>query len=298
MELRQIEYFLEVARLGSITSASRVLHITQPALSDAIKKLERELGVSLFSRYGNRIELNENGHYFAERVSAARVMLSEACEGVADAQRRREHTVNCSIEIPLGHFGKLIKGFKERRPDVTLRIGYPWSSFYHDQSIDISLFGSMREIDEGNVVPFGREDYVLIVASDHPLARRSEVALSDARDEQFVMSEPSELRSEAISMCREVGFEPAIVMEQQVYSDVLNLVESGVGCCIGTSCTWLLGQQQDVVALPLTDVHRHRYLYARLPEQGVPSKATWDYLQYLQDYFAGDRSSGTGQKVH
>lgn len=288
MELRQIEYFLEVAKLGSITSASRVLHITQPALSDAIKKLERELGVTLFVRYGNRIELNDNGRYFAERAGAVRVMLSEACEGVADAQRRREHTVNCSIEVPLGHFGKLIKGFKNRCPDVTLRVGYPWSMFYRDQSIDISLFGSMKEIDEGNVVPFGREDYVLIVAADHPLAGCSSVALADLKDEPFIANEPSELCSEAISMCREAGFEPNIVMEQQVYSDILNLVESGVGCCIGTACTWLLGQHQDVVALPITDVHRHRYLYARLPERRIPSKATWDFLQYLQDYFAND----------
>lgn len=62
------------------------------------------------------------------------------------------------------------------------------------------------------------------------------------------------------------------------------MVESGIGCTIGASFTWLAGQHYNVAVKPISDIKRSRYLYARLPQDEKPSKAVWDFITFLQDY--------------
>lgn len=64
MDYKQIEYFLALARQGSVSSAAEFLHISQPALSKSIRNLEKEAGVQLFDRLGNRVRINKNGQEF------------------------------------------------------------------------------------------------------------------------------------------------------------------------------------------------------------------------------------------
>lgn len=68
MEIQQFRYFLEAARYENLTKAAEDLHIAQPALSQSIKRLETELGVSLFDRKNHRIELNEQGKLLKKRL--------------------------------------------------------------------------------------------------------------------------------------------------------------------------------------------------------------------------------------
>lgn len=67
MELHQLRYFVQVARLESVSKASQALHISQPALSKTIGKLEDELGCQLFDRTGKRLLLNDRGRFSSKR---------------------------------------------------------------------------------------------------------------------------------------------------------------------------------------------------------------------------------------
>lgn len=67
MDIRHLQYFLEVARQQSFTKAAEVLFITQPTISKTVKSLEDELGVTLLDRYGKRVELTDAGHVFFGR---------------------------------------------------------------------------------------------------------------------------------------------------------------------------------------------------------------------------------------
>lgn len=69
MELRQLEYFLAIAKSENMTQAAKLIHVSQPTLSTTLRDLERELGFSLFNRTGKRLELNDSGRYYAKRVS-------------------------------------------------------------------------------------------------------------------------------------------------------------------------------------------------------------------------------------
>lgn len=71
MELQQLRYFVRVAQVESISKAAKSLHISQPALSKSIMRLEQELGCDLFDRTGKRIHLNEKGREFLGGVARA-----------------------------------------------------------------------------------------------------------------------------------------------------------------------------------------------------------------------------------
>src|SRR3954467_4200705 len=87
MTLQQLTYFLSAAEHGSFSAAAESLHMAQPSMSDQIRRLEAELGVSLFARTGRRLELTEGGRLFppqAERTVDAARAAAESVREVRD----------------------------------------------------------------------------------------------------------------------------------------------------------------------------------------------------------------------
>ena len=93
MELTQLQYFRTVARIQNITRAAKALHISQPALSRAISRLEEELDASLFERSGNRITLSPSGVAFLNRVD--QIFNSGTCINtqIIDKKRGKRHHI-------------------------------------------------------------------------------------------------------------------------------------------------------------------------------------------------------------
>jgi LysR family transcriptional activator of glutamate synthase operon len=92
MELRQIQYFIEVARREHVTRASESLHVAQSAISKQISNLEEELKVQLFIRQGRNVKLTPIGRIFLHRVEAAMSELEKAVQEVGeflDPERER-----------------------------------------------------------------------------------------------------------------------------------------------------------------------------------------------------------------
>lgn len=76
MDIRNIEYFLHLAKYEHVSATADLLHISQPSLSKHITSLEREIGVKLFDRIGNRIVLNKTGEQFAQYAKQAVELLN------------------------------------------------------------------------------------------------------------------------------------------------------------------------------------------------------------------------------
>ena len=78
MELKQIEYFLQLAQMQHVSQTADFLNISQPTLSKSLSRLEEDLGVTLFDRVGNRLRLNNNGQHFYESAKQALQILNSA----------------------------------------------------------------------------------------------------------------------------------------------------------------------------------------------------------------------------
>src|SRR4051794_41588466 len=124
MTLQQLSYFLAAADHGSFSAAAESLHMAQPSLSEQIRRLEAELGVSLFARTGRRLELTEAGRLLlphAERtVEAAR----EAAESVREVRDVTGGTVAFGTFSSAHHYllGGLVQEFRRRHPAVRVRV--------------------------------------------------------------------------------------------------------------------------------------------------------------------------------
>lgn len=122
-----MEYFLAVVDHGGITKAANALYIAQPSLSQAIKGLEREIGAALFDRTGRAVTLTAAGRSF--EIAARRVL-----DDVSDARRRVDAVrelragrlqISAVADLTLHPLPTLVRAFRERHPDVELRITDP-----------------------------------------------------------------------------------------------------------------------------------------------------------------------------
>src|SRR4051812_12902700 len=124
MTLQQLTYFLAASEHGSFSAAAESLHMAQPSLSEQIRRLEAELGVSLFTRAGRRLELTEAGRLLLPHAERT---LDDAREAAASVREVREITGGT---VAFGTFGSahhyllvgLVEDFRRRHPNVRVRV--------------------------------------------------------------------------------------------------------------------------------------------------------------------------------
>src|SRR5271154_6593594 len=127
MELRQIDYVLAVVDEGSFTKAAAAMRVSQPSLSDGIRRLEAELEVRLFHRLGRSVELTDAGHAFvgpARQLTRDRDAVIESVAGVRGLHSGTLDFVSLST-LAADPLGGLVGRFRKAHPGVAVRIAAP-----------------------------------------------------------------------------------------------------------------------------------------------------------------------------
>ena len=102
MELQQLRYFDEVARTQHVTNSAKKLNVAQPALTQSIRRLERELGVTLFERVGRNVRLTACGEALQKRIAPLLAALDELPEELAVVAGQQRAAVHLAIESASG----------------------------------------------------------------------------------------------------------------------------------------------------------------------------------------------------
>lgn len=286
MEVYQLEYFCSVARHGNITKAAEELHVSQPALSRAIKKLEEELGVELFNRIGRHIELNDRGEVFLSAAETAIRSVESVGQTLDRYVREKSSTLNVRNPCFFGDDEGVLAGFIKEHPDIYVRCASEPTSFFEGEVPDLTFFASFTSHDEPNCIALGSEDIILSVPKNHPLAEARSVKLADLRYEKFVTVLPCTLRNVMDGMFSEAGFDPHFVIEDQHCRSINRLVYQGLGIALAPEVTWFSAADRDLVRqIPITDVKRSRTLYLRWTEGVHLSPAALVFKEYLVNYY-------------
>lgn len=214
MELMQLRYFRTVAECGSFSLAAEHLHLTQPALSKSIAKLEDELGAPLFERKGNRIFLTSAGRIFLPYCGN---VLSAVQNGVTAFQesiglKHGQVTIAISTEVFIKH---LILQFLQEYPDVQFTCHLmDIEEMAHALDAGTVDFVLSDQPVRGNQISWNQiySGHLTAVLNDKdPLLKRSSISMEDLRDHQFCMGHlRSTLHSMIYELCREAGFEPRV----------------------------------------------------------------------------------------
>lgn len=285
MDLYQLKYFSKVAERENISEAAEILHVTQPAVSRAIKNLENELGVDLFDRAGRSISLNENGRIVLDCANSALYSTAQIAKRLRDHLDQRDNTVNFFAPVPLGDDEQVLMDFKQAHPEISMRLGANVTPYIKREIPDLLFFASPMVHDEPNYLKLCEEQVVLAVSKNNPIASQESVRLADLRNEPFIQVLPSAFRELTDGMFLEAGFKPNIVIEDQLCQRVMSSVARGFGVVLAPSITWFSSGDKAVAAVPLSDVHRKRYLYLKWQEGAVLSDAAIKLRDFLIEHY-------------
>jgi LysR family cyn operon transcriptional activator len=237
MDLRTLRYCEAVARLGSITRAAEVLHVAQPAISVAIRKLEEELGVTLFVRQPNRrVTPSAEGLILLKRVERLFQEVDSARRELADAIELRSGEVKVGFPPMYGlrYFPPLLAAFHAKYPGITVTAiegsAGEVSGLLDVGEIDLALLESRRVRDGWEHVEVGEEEIVLCVRRDHALAAQTRVSGKDLDGLPMVMFDETFLQREVVDRrCQKSGAKVRVVLQSNYVPLVFQAASDGLG---------------------------------------------------------------------
>jgi DNA-binding transcriptional LysR family regulator len=194
MRIEQLQYVAAVTQHGSLRRASEHLHISQPALSESLTKLEKELGVTLLDRRRSGTRISDAGRellqHIVEVLDAADRLRAAAGDQVAAARSIRVGTVNAGTSTLLL---PAIQAFQERFPGVSVEVRNLQQDEIQrdlvDGGLDLGLVNLLSGDDvspELSGIDLLHGNPVAVLRHDHPLLGQDELSVDDLRSERFV----------------------------------------------------------------------------------------------------------------
>ena len=243
MDLRHLEYVLEVARSRNVTQAAANLGVAQPAISQAITSLERQFGVTLFDRTSRPVQPTPAGLKFIEQAT---LVLGEVkgLQDVADAHAsllRGRLTIGTNYWVGvtllpalLVDFHKLYPGitFVLRREPLARLVDSVRSGEFDVAFVDLPATAKLPDLE---CHPFREDEFVVYVTPGHHFSERTEIRLEDLGSEPFIAFEQeSSMYGLFTQAAKAAGFTPNVVASTQSQSVARSLVSQGLGISVGS----------------------------------------------------------------
>ena len=196
MTLMQLKYFQTVCKLGSISRASLVLNITQPAISSAIKELEREYSVQLFERVGKRLILTQEGSYLLTLADDFLLHADNLGSAMSDLSNQRNHIMLgispmlASIFLP-----SIVNRFAWEHPEVELKLfedgRYNLFEKLYKHELDMIILSDVTKYTDPlqhdyHSIQIADLEFGYCVARDHPLAKAKCIHPNDIAQEALL----------------------------------------------------------------------------------------------------------------
>ena len=243
MELRHLRYFLSLAEERHFGRAAARVHVAQPALSQQIKQLERELGVDLFRRTTRRVELTDAGRRFEHHARSVTGSMDRAQREMAMVASGR------AGQVSMGFIGtatydvlpQVARTVRRELPDVELTLRGELLS----PQLVADLVEGTYDLAVIRPDPVARPDVnlrllrserlVAVLPAHHRLADRRRIDLGSLADEVFVMhpsGHRSSIHEEVLRACAAAGFQPVNMLEVAETATLVVFVAAGLGVAL------------------------------------------------------------------
>lgn len=236
MDIRQLQYFVEVAKQKSFTKAANTLHVSQPSISKMMKALEEELGVVLLDRTERKMELTDAGELVYDHATKVLTLMDSLSSSIGEVRNMERGRVKMGMMPTVGSFllPNVIALFKKNYPGIEIEMkeySAKLLEIHVEQgSIDVGLTVLPADTEKFNVVPLQAEDLVAIVHREHWLAERASVSLAELRDEAFILfTEEYAIHDVVKQACVRSGFEPRVAYMSSLWDFVGELVATQLG---------------------------------------------------------------------
>lgn len=256
MKISQLEYFCAVSQYHSITQAAQKLYVTQPAISNAIRELEKEFSISLFIRSKNHLTLTNEGELFYQKANALLTTIHQTSSQLYDLGKQ---ILPVKVGIPpllsTLFFPETLIAFHEQQPQIPVELfeygSIRAASLVQEEQLDLAFVNMhFYDADNMNTYPILSEHIVFCVSPGHHLAGEKSVSIEMLKDEPLIMYNTDSVQNATLSALFESrGIKPNIIMHaSQLYTIQKFVKENLGGACFYSS---ILADCPDFIKIPI-----------------------------------------------
>lgn len=297
-ELQGIQAFVKVAEIGCFTRASNFLHISQPALTRRIKKLEESLGIILFERSTRNIKLTAVGREFLPKAKNLIDLYESSILNIREmaTYQRGLVTLSCLPTAAFYFLPAAIKDYNNRYPHIRIRILEHSASDCLEAVLngDADFGINMINITHPNIdfTPLVNEPFVLACRRDHPLAQKPLVMWDDLAGLRLIgVRRSSGNRSLIDEALESVAFKPDWFYEVRHLSTSLGMVEAGLGVAVVPNLAMPVNEHHILVSRPLVEPVIRRTLGLVQRRETALSPAAEKFREQLLQLWSQEASS-------
>jgi DNA-binding transcriptional LysR family regulator len=290
MEMTQLEFFLKVVEEGSFSKAADVVCRTQPAVSIAVRRLEEEIDAPLFDRSQKTPTLTAAGevvHDYAQRILALRDQAREAVGQLRSLQRGCVR-IGANESTSLYLLPQVILAFRERHPDVKVEIYRHLSERLPREVLDRNVdFGVLafepmdRDLESFCVL---RDELVLILNPEHPLARSKSINVTELGNESFVAHNVrTGSRNKVTEIFAEHHTPLNITLELATIETIKRFVQLNIGLAfVPRMCVREELERGKLATVPVEGLNYYRTLWVTNRRNATYSHAAEAFLKVLK----------------
>jgi DNA-binding transcriptional LysR family regulator len=290
LDINDLLAFRAVAELGSFRKAAESIHISQPAFSRRIEKLEAVLGVKLLERTTRKVSLTPVGKDFEKQLRQILDALDTTLlniRGVA-ATRMGEVTVAC-VSSAMNYFlSEVVKTFHDRYPKTRVRVIDDGANrvltavVEGEADFGLNFIGTQEN--DVEFTPIFEERFVAACRKDHPLAKRKSVRWADLSDHDYIsVSKASGNRLLLDQALAGLPRQPRSLYETQHGTSMIGLVEAGLGVAAVPAMAMPRKGHPLLISVPLTDPVVIRKMGLIRRRSGVLTPAAQQLFELLLD---------------
>lgn len=292
MDIRQIEYFTEVAKYLSFTKAASSLHVSQPSISKAIQNLEAELGVPLFYRSSKQLELTDAGQAVLVNAQHVLAAFKNLRSELTDLMELKKGEIRIGIPPIVGveFFSKLISLYKEKHPYIEIKLTEVGTKKIRqgveEGELDIGLICNLCiPNDQLETISVLKDPLMLIVHKDHPLATLPTIDMAQLEKETFIIYRKDfTLYDRIIEECSRNGFFPRIACESSQKDLIVEMVAAKLGIALLPKKICAKLQSDSIVSIPFKEENIFLELGMTWKKNKYLSFAVREFIDLANDF--------------
>jgi DNA-binding transcriptional LysR family regulator len=259
MKIIQIEYFCAVCRYHSITQAAQKLYVTQPAISNAIRELEKEFSINLFTRAKNHMFLTKEGEIFYQKTSRLLDTINQTSSELYDLGRQIP-SIRIGIPPLLStiFFPDMLIGFQKAYPDIPVELfeygSIRAANLVAEDTLDLALVNmNFYEIEKLNSYMLLSDQIVFCVSPKHHLANETVLSMEMLKEEPLIMyNTDSVLNTTLYSRFEGINIKPNVIMHASQLYTIQNFITNNL--CGAFLYSSLMKNLPGLVGIPITPI--------------------------------------------
>jgi LysR family transcriptional regulator, hydrogen peroxide-inducible genes activator len=241
MELQQLRYFCAIADTGSFTRAAQQTHVSQPSLSQQLRKLEDELGARLFDRLGRTVQLTEAGRLFLPNARAVLRDLEAARSDVIERKMSIGGPISIGVIPTIAPYflPPILATFSRKYPEARVSVAEEITPVLLERLRAVTMDAAIVALPlqgrshDFQTFPLMVEKLYAVLPKRHALTKRRAVSLEELQDDPFLLLRDGHcFRETTVAACKRAGLSPKIMFESGQFSSILSMVSAGLGVSI------------------------------------------------------------------